>query len=68
MKDRIEMTQPTDYCTCDHMFKSHKTTARWNNKKGEMDVRLKCRYCNCNILLEHCDTNQLDCSEDKKDV
>lgn len=51
-KSNIEMATPTDECVCHHMIKSHKQSFRWNKKKGYMDVRLKCRYCKCNILLE----------------
>jgi len=51
---KMETAEPTDLCTCDHMLKSHKNTNRWNSKKGEMDCRIKCRYCKCNLLLRKC--------------
>ncbi len=46
------MAEGTDLCTCEHMLKSHKSTMRWSNKRNEMDCRLNCRYCKCNVLLE----------------
>lgn len=57
MKDcsEEELGHPQDECICHHMIKSHKQSIRWNKKKGQMDVRLKCRYCKCNILLEPCE-------------
>lgn len=45
------MAVPTDECICHHMLKSHKSTTTWNSKKSQMDCRIKCRYCNCNLLL-----------------
>ena len=47
-----KMAKPTDECTCGHMLKSHKTTFRFSNKRKQQDVRIKCRYCKCNLLLE----------------
>lgn len=60
-KKKLELGDPTDECPCEHMIKSHKTSTRWNKKKGQMDVRLKCRYCKCNILLKHVDASMVSC-------
>lgn len=41
-------------CTCGHLVnKNHYQSHKWNNKLKEMDVRIKCRFCKCDMLLEH---------------
>jgi len=49
-----QITKPTNECPCGHMIKFHKSSVRWNKKKEQMDCRIKCRFCKCNILLEQC--------------
>ena len=51
MQMKMTKNSPAEECKCGHMLKSHKTKMRWLPNQSRYNVRLKCRYCKCNMLV-----------------